>query len=63
MAGLAAKYATNPALIGIELLNDPVVSGLIQQLPSWERRLKWLSFNRSHITQTAPYKHGSNPPE
>ena len=26
VAGLAAIYGTNPALIGFELLNDPVVS-------------------------------------
>ena len=33
VAGLAAKYGTNPALIGIELLNDPMVSGLPEQWP------------------------------
>ena len=32
VAGLAAKYGTNPALIGIELLDDPVVSGLLSHL-------------------------------
>ncbi len=32
VAGLAAQYGTNPALIGIELLNDPVVSCGIQRL-------------------------------
>ncbi len=33
VAGLAAKYGSNPALIGFELLNDPMVSGLYERWP------------------------------